>query len=49
MKEIIEIAIGIFAGYCCCYTIADKALSMTPEEVVLKFLKAMKDRLEKIQ
>lgn len=40
----IEIAIGIFAGYCCCYFICMKAVKMTPEEVVKEWLKIMGGR-----
>lgn len=37
----IEIAIGIFAGYCCCYFICMKAVKMTPGEVAKEWLKIM--------
>lgn len=46
MKIIFEIAIGIFAGYCCCYFIADKTVSMSPEKVVEEWLKMVTDELK---
>lgn len=44
---LIEIIIGVFAGYCCAYFISMKLMQLTPEEVVLKRLEIMKEDLAK--
>lgn len=47
MKLIAEIAIGIFAGYCCCYFISMKTVEMTPEEVVKEYLKIIETKIKR--
>lgn len=39
MKTIIEIVIGIFAGYCSCYYISKKTLNLEPIQVIEKWIK----------
>lgn len=46
MVFIIEILISMFAGYCCCYFIADKLVSMTPEQVVVEWLRIIEKELK---
>ena len=36
-----EVALHIFAGYCCCYFVTMKLLGITPEEFAREFHKAM--------
>lgn len=46
-KTMFEIAIGIFAGYCCSYFICMKLVNLTPEQVIEKYIKNIEEKLKK--
>lgn len=45
----IEIIIGIFAGYCCAYFLCDKFVNMTPAQVIKEYLQLIYERLYKLK
>jgi len=45
-KILIEILIGLFAGYCCCYFISVETLNLKPQEVIFEYLKIIENKLK---
>ncbi|NMB28377.1 MAG: hypothetical protein GX987_10060 [Tissierellia bacterium] len=43
---IFEIAIGVFAGYCCMYFVSMKLVKSPPEKLIEEFLKNISDKLK---